>query len=486
MKPILNLLSEKEEARIIGEGIALLENPGVVIHQESVLALLEAAGARVDYQERLASLSAELIETALASAPKQFSLFNLRGVETVRYGQGQTQFNPGSSALAVLDSQTKLIRPVTTADLARFVQLVEVLPSIDAQSTAMVCSEVPEPIQDLYRLYVALNFQTKPIVTGIFRAESWQVMKELLDIAAGSSQELRDKPVAVFDICPTSPLGWSRTSSQNLLDNARSGIPVQIISMPMAGATAPVTLAGTLVQHTAECLSGVVISQAANPGAPVVWGGSAAVFDMKHSLAPLGAPGTWLLACGYAQIGRSLGLPTQGYLGLSDAKLMDAQAGMESASGALLGTLAGFEMISGAGMLAFENCQSPEKLVLDAEIISQVKHFARGIEIREEPLGLDLIRAVGHQGDFISQEHTYRWFKEEVHYPSQLIDRQTPEDWKNHGSKDAWSRAQERAAALLASYPGPALDAPTRKELRRITSQAAREAGLEELPPLLG
>jgi trimethylamine--corrinoid protein Co-methyltransferase len=141
-------------------------------------------------------------------------------------------------------------------------------------------------------------------------------------------------------------------------------------------------------------------------------------------------------------------------------------------------------MISGAGMLAFENCQSPEKLVLDAEIIRQARHVTRGIQLREASPGLELIRAVSHLGEFISSEHTYRWFKEELHDPSPVIDRLSPGEWEIQGSRDAWSRAQERAAALLASYPGPALDPPARKELRRITSLAAREAGMEELPPL--
>ena len=272
----------------------------------------------------------------------------------------------------------------------------------------MIPSDVPEAIKDLYRLYIALCYMTKPIVTGIFRKDSWEVMKEMLVTAAGGEQALQKKPIGIFDICPTSPLAWSDTSCQNLLDNARSGIPIQIVAMPMAGATSPITLAGTVVQHAAECLSGIVIAQLACRGAKIVWGGSAAVFDMKHSTAPMGAPGTWLIASAYAQIGKSLGLPTQAYLGISDAKIVDAQAGMESATGTLLGSLSGVNMISGAGMLAYENCQSPEKLILDAEMIASIKHFSKGIQFRDDPLALDIIREVGSAGDFISHEHTFK------------------------------------------------------------------------------
>ncbi len=484
MKPSLQTLSDREVKQIIGEGYALLENPGLMIKHPETLHLLAEGGAKIDRERKTASLPGEMIERALKSCPGQFSLYNLSGDETVRYGRDQTYYNPGSSALHILDSRTKVIRPAHSADLACFVKLVETLPDIDAQSTALVCSDVPEAIQDLYRLYIALNYQTKPIVTGVFQHSSWRVMVEMLDIPAGGSRQLAKKPLAIFDICPTSPLTWSYTSSQNLLDNARSSIPVQIISMPMAGATSPVTLAGTLVQLTAETLSGLVISQLARPGSAVVWGGSPAVFDMKNSTAPLGAAGSWLLAVAYTQIGRTLGLPTQAYLGVSDSKLVDAQTGMESTAGALLGALAGVQMISGAGMLAYENCQSPEKLVLDAELIGQIRHFTRGVAFREEPLGLGLIREIGHQGEFIASEHTLRWFKEENHYPSPLIDRLQPGKWVKAGSQDAWQRARERVGELLSSYPGPALDDSARQELRRITARAARQAGMDKLPDL--
>jgi len=484
MKPSLKVLEPKQEKKIFQEAIKLLENPGIVISNMECLKLLSDAGARVDLNSKIASIPENLIHSALDSCPAEFSLFNLQGDPAVQYGSNMTFFNPGSSTLYILDSQTKKSRNVFTDDLVQFVQLVESLSSIDAQSTSMVPSDVPEAIKDLYRLYLALCYMTKPIITGIFRKESWIVMKELMVTAVGGDQALRDKPLGVFDICPTSPLKWSDTSGQNILDNARSGIPIQLIAMPMAGATSPVTLAGTVVQHTAECLSGIVIAQLACKGSKIVWGGSAAVFDMKHSTAPMGAPGTWLLAAAYAQIGRSLGLPTQAYLGISDAKIVDAQAGMESATGAMIGTLAGVNMISGAGMLAYENCQSPEKLILDAEMIASIKHFSNGILFRDDPLALDLIREVGTGADFISHEHTLNWFKKEVHYPSPVIDRQplNPADQKEH--KSAWIRAQDRRHELLLSPPRPALPSDVRAELRKITARAAKSEGMDLLPPL--
>ena len=484
MKLSMQVLEAKQEKKIIQEAVKLLENPGIIVSNTECLNLLLDAGAIVDLDSKLASIPEDLIHSALESCPAEFSLYNLRGDQVVQYGSERTFFNPGSSTLYILDSQTQKPRKILTNDFVQFVQLVESLPPIDAQSTALVPSDVPEAIKDLYRLYLALCYMTKPIITGIFRKESWIVMKEMLVIAAGGDQALREKPLGIFDICPTSPLKWSDTSCQNILDNARSGIPIQLVAMPMAGATSPVTLAGTVVQHAAECLSGIVIAQLAHKGSRIVWGGSAAVFDMKNSTAPMGAPGTWLIASAYAQIGRSLGLPTQAYLGISDAKIVDAQAGMESATGALIGTLVGVNMISGAGMLAYENCQSLEKLIIDAEMIASIKHFSNGIQFRDDPLALDLIREVGTGADFISHEHTLKWFKNEVHYPSPVIDRQPLNPANQRRPKSAWTRAQDRRQELLLSPPRPALPSDVRAELRKITARAAHSEGMDRLPPL--
>lgn len=484
MKPTLKVLSKDEEKRIIREALRILENPGITISNSECLDLLAAAGAAVDLDSQTASIPEDVIFSSLETCPSEFSLYDLQGYPAVQYGGDRTFYNPGSSTLYILDSQTQITRPVFTQDLVQFVQLVERLPQIDAQSTAMIPCEVPEAIKDLYRLYLALNYMTKPIVTGIFRKESWKVMQELLETAAGGKQALVQRPIAIFDICPTSPLQWHPASCQNILDNARSGIPIQFVSMPMAGATAPVTLAGTVIQHTAECLSGIVLAQLSKKGSKVVWGGSAAVFDMKFSSAPMGAPGTWLIASAYTQVGRSLELPTQAYLGISDAKILDAQAGMESAAGALLGSLVGLNMISGAGMLAYENCQSPEKLILDAEMISSIKHYAKGIQFREDPLAVDLLREIGTGGDFLSHNHTFKWFKDEMFYPSPVIDRQVLHPGGQDQQQSAWTRAQKQREELLQTPSQPALTPDIQAELRRIATKAAQAAGMDKLPPL--
>jgi trimethylamine---corrinoid protein Co-methyltransferase len=485
MTPLrLNILVDEVVEQIINEAIALLSNPGVRVHNDEALELLAQAGAKVDLEKKIAFLPEELVLHALKSTPAAFDLFDLSGQAVVHYGGDQIHFDPGSTAIAVLDGKTHKQRPPTTQDFVDFVKLVEVLPAIDAQSTAMVCRDVPEEISDLYRLYLALNFMRKPIITGAFRKDTWWVMRELLLSVAGDQAALEQRPIAVFDICPSPPLLWSDLTCQNLMDCARHGIPAELISMPLAGATAPVTLAAAVVQHTAESLSGVVIHQLTRAGSPLVWGGSPAAFDMRQGTTPMGEVATWLIDAAYAQIGKKLNLPTHAYLGMTDAKVIDVQAGFETAGGMVMAGLAGINMISGAGMMDFESCQSLEKLILDAEMIGMVKRLVKGIEVRDEPIALDIIRSQGHRAEYLALPHTRRWFAKEFYMPSPIIDRSSLDAWQHAGSKTALQRANEQIPTLLKKYSGNQLSKDVRTELQRITTSSARQFGMEHLPEL--
>ena len=195
----------------------------------------------------------------------------------------------------------------------------------------------------------------------------------------------------------------------------------------------------------------------------------------------MGAMATMMLDCTYAQIGKSIkpgGLPTHAYLGMADTKIVDAQTGLESASGAILGALAGVNMMSGPGMMDFESCFSLEKLVIDAEIAGMAKRLVAGIAERETPLGLDIIRQVGHAGNFLTTHHTRRWFREELFIPNEVIDRDFRRNWAAKGSLDATARAHQRVEEVIAAYEPKPLPGEVARELEEITLQAARAAGM--------
>lgn len=484
LRPKLELLERETIERIVAEAYELLWNPGVRIHSDEALSLLADAGATVDLEAKVAQIPAELARQAVESAPSFFHLYDARGKPVVHYGDDDVQFDPGSAAIHILDYGAVRSRPPVTADFVRYIKLAEVLPELDAVSTALVCADVPEGMADLYRLYLVLRYAVKPVITGAFAVETWAVMHDLLVAVAGSAEVLAEKPLAVFDVCPSPPLLWSEITCQNLMDCARAGVPAELVSMPLTGATGPATLVGSVVQHAAENLSGLTIHQLAKAGSPIVWGGSPAAFDMRTGTTPMGAIETLMMDCAYAQVGKYLDLPTHAYMGLSDAKIVDGQAGLESGIGTVMAALAGVNMVSGAGMMDFESCFSLEKLVLDHEIIGMTRRLIQGIDCSEDPLATAIIQQVGHKGNFLATRHTIQWFQKELFMPSAVIDRDTRQAWEGKGAKDVTQRAHERVEDLIATYEPKELPSEVIKELEGITLRAAKATGLDELPSL--
>ncbi len=484
MQPIIQFLSPEIVQQVFDEAFQLLSSPGVKVQLAEARQLLGDNGALVEEDNQVVHIPEAVARKALATVPHDFCLYNRAGEPVVQYGGNRVQFDPGSSGVHVLDPQTFEHKSSFTNDLVRVIKVTEMLPQYDAQSTAIVCNEVPKEIGDMYRLYLVLLYSAKPIVTGAFSTTTGQTMFDMLAIFAGSRQALAEKPLAVFDVCPTPPLIWSRFGSQNLIDLARARVPAQIVSMPLAGAGAPVTLLGSIVQHAAECISGIAIHQFARPGSPIVWGGAPAIFDMRQGTTPMGAVETAMIDAGYAQVGKTIGMPTHTYLGASDAKIVDAQAGMESGISAVIGALAGINMISGAGMLDFLACISPEKLVVDAEAIGMAKRLVQGIQVQTETLATAMFEGINFKADFLKQKITRKLFSKEQYMPSEVIDRGSIRAWQEKGSLDTFQRARARTDQLVAAYQRPAASPEQEAELHSMIKSSARQAGLDLLPKI--
>ncbi|MCK4571768.1 trimethylamine methyltransferase family protein, partial [candidate division WOR-3 bacterium] len=281
---------------------------------------------------------------------------------------------------------------------------------------------------------------------------------------------------------PTSPIKWSNVTSQNVVDCANFSIPVEFVSMPLSGFMAPVTLVGTLIQHTAETLSGVVISQFTNPGTPILYGGSPAIFDVRYETTPMGAVETMMIDCAYNEIGKYLGMPTQGYISLSDSKQLDAQAGLESGVGATLAALCGINNISGPGMLDFESCQSLEKLVLDNEICGMTIHLLKGIEPKEDFPSLPRFQELLKEQHLLISEHTRRYLNEEFYFPGVVIDRASRTRWQEEGSITLLERAHGEVERIIKNYVSSRLQDDTKKELTKLMTEEAHLYGMRNLP----
>jgi len=480
-RPKLELLSKALVEQIVDEGLTLIERHGVLVENAEALDLLAGAGARVDRESGRVRIGRTLVLDSLATTPSAITLYDRTGSRAFTVGGDEVHFDPGSAAVTLLDHATGTERKASTADLVAFIKLVETLDHLHFQSTGLIAFDVPAPIADCFRLYAGLCLSEKPFVTGTFRVEGFRPMKDLLAAVRGGESGLRARPLAIFDACPSPPLKWSNLTTQSLIDAARAGIPSELISMGMTGATSPTTIAGTLVQHVAENLSGVVICQLAGQGAPVIFGGSPSSFDMRKGTTPMGAIETMMIDAAYAQIGKHLKLPTHAYMALSDAKVNDPQAGFETALGAVLAALAGVNVVSGPGMLDFESSQSLEKLVIDDGICAMAYRLLDGIAQRDDPIALGVFEGFTPGMSFLTHPHTRRWYRTE-HIMAGLVDRDPYEAWVAAGRTSIVDKAHADVARRLAAYSAPPLDDAVRKEMDGVMSAYARSSGVGAFP----
>ena len=487
VRPSVRLLSDALANQIIDEAFEVLAGTGVWVENREAAGLLFDHGA-ANGASGSVLIPRGLVESSLAATPGTVSMFDRSGERSLLVGGEEVHFDPGSAALRLFDHRTQSERAARTPDVISFVRLTDQLRHFHLQSTGLISSDVPEQVADAYRLFLSILWGSKPVVTGTFLVEGFACMHEMLTAVRGGAEALRRKPLAIFDACPSPPLTWTRLTAQSLIDCARAGIPSELVAMPLTGATAPATITGALVQLTAENLSGLVIAQCAAPGAAVIFGGSPASFDMRTGNAPMGAIETMMIDCAYAQIGKMLRLPTHAYIGLSDAKCVDAQAGLETGIGAILAALAGINIVSGGGMMDYETCQSFEKLVIDDEICAMAYRLLEGIRQRDDPIARGLLAELG-QGpeafDFLTHPHTLQWFREEQYFP-EIVDRGKYGQWLADGKPSLADRAHRRVREILG---GSDVTAPPQEliaELRKIMERYGRKFGLEKLPTLDG
>ena len=465
-------LTENQIEKIHSTTLQLLADTGIRVSNEEALNLLTKAGCSIT--EDIAKFPEALVKESLRKVPSTFSLFSRDGTQSFDIGQENVLINPGSSAVYFKDRKSKEIRKGTSKDLTELVQVVEHLKHIKAQSTALIPSDIHVEIAGLYRLYATLKNSTKPIITGAFSKEDFHFMREMLEVVAGGPDEHAKKPQAIFDCCPSSPLMWSDTSAQHLIDCTKSSIPAQIVPAPLMGVSSPVTIAGTLVQQNMEILSGVVIAQLTNPGTPLIYGGAIGSFDMRYGTPRFSSVEATMTACMSNEMGKSYGIPTHAYLGTSESKIEDSQSGYETGLGLIMGILARINVISGPGLLAQLNCQSLEKLVIDNEFCGSAFQLMKDSgdvsanEIR------DLISTVGPGGDYLKQRHTLKNYRTKHLFPSEILSRLNIHAWIEDGQKTTVDQARIAVDNILKEETESSIPQSIEEHLDKVYATAKR------------
>ncbi|HTK46317.1 MAG TPA: trimethylamine methyltransferase family protein [Patescibacteria group bacterium] len=488
MRPRLQVLESPLISSIVDEAKLLLDEVGMEIRGAKMRERLLEAGLPTTRDGRV-RFPPDVVDRAIESAPSSFKLYDRDGIERADLGGDRVHYVPGSSGLRVLDHRTGEARLANSTDFVEYIRLGDGLEHLGYLATAFSTNEDIEPqVSDAWRLYLVLTNTKRPVVSGAFTEHGVERMVEMMALFRRDMADLIARPMSIFTITATGNFRYSEDSCQNMLDCIAAGIPVEIVPVTLMGLIAPVTVVGATVFHTVDVLAGITMAQVVRPGAPVLFGGAPATFHMKVASSPMAAIEAQLLDVAYVEVAKSLGLPTQSYMALSDAKEVDAQAGAETFGSALLAALAGVNSVSGPGMLDFLLVFSLPKLVLDDELCAQALHFVREVRSVDDIPARALVDELLANQHLITADHTSRNWPQELYLPGRVIDRDNRENWAKAGAPDTNRRAVAEVERRLAAYQPVETDPLAVQELQRvIRAGLVSQTELPSVPPpLLG
>lgn len=485
MRPTLNVLRDDQIRDILNEAKRLMAELGMEIRGPKLKQRLLDHGLKTDASGKRILFPVDVIEKAIADAPSSFTLFNRDGDAYTDIGGYNVHYVPGSSGLKILDHRTGQTRLANSTDFIEYARLCDGLDHIAYLATAFSTNkDIEARVSDAWRLYMTLTTSKKPVVSGAFGEHGVPRMAEMMEMFRADRADLVAKPMSIFTITATGNFRFGEDSCQNLLDCVEAGIPIEVVPVTLMGLIAPVTLVGALIFHCVDVLTGIAMAQIIRPGAPVVFGGAPATFHMKAASSPMAAIEAQHLNVAYVAIAKSLNLPTQAYMALSDGKFLDAQAGGETFSSALLAALAGINSVSGPGMLDFVLTFSLPKLVFDNEVCGQCLHFVREIKVQDDLPIDDLVNDLMRDDHLITSPHTLKHWPDELYLTDPVIDRENREAWEKAGAKDLNQRAIDGVEERLAAYEPIATDPAIDQAMRDIvTAGFESQDKLPDLPP---
>jgi len=464
----LRVLSDEQCEQIKLAAFEVLQKTGARFHEPEAVQILRTAGCTVCDGTRV-HFPGDLIEQALGSAVREFTLYTRDGQPAIEVGSGRAHFGPGPTCCNFIDPATGQRRLFVKNDAALTARVCDRLDNIDYVMSLGCISDVPQEKADIHEFEAMVRETTKPIMSWSFSRQSLARIHRMCAVVKGSAEAYSREPFMIFYAEPISPLQHSAEAAQKLIYCAREGIPLVYTPCPIAGGTAPVTLAGVLVQNLAETLGGVVLSQLIRKGTPIVVGGVVSILDMRTTILAYGAPELSLLSAAATEMARHLGLPMFGTAGCTDAKCLDQQAAAEAATSIVFAALSGADFVHDVGYTESGMTGSLEQLVMGDEIIAMARHIVRGIRVDDGTLAVDVIAEGVDSGDFLSLAHTRRHFREQL-WPANLMDRRRRQQWADDGATTMGDRAGRRMREIIAEHRAAPLSDQTISQLSDIVS----------------
>ena len=471
---LLKVLSDDDIERIHLSALSILWRTGVEVREEQAFGILKKAGCPT--HGKTVRIPPHLVEEAVRTCPRTFTLYGRDPNFKVRLEGRRVNYEPMIGRLNILDLETGERRRTTLEDVGNLVRVADALEHYTLLHSGAIMPHiegVPDRVAHVHGYLTSVRNSTK-VIKGVVRGK--EKARDCIRMAmaiAGGEESLKQRP-NIFTTCNViSPLEYMVEQTEGLIEYAKMGLPVDIASEPQAGATSPVTLAGTLAQQTAEILGMVVIAQLVNPGTPVLMGTVAAAMDLRNGTIALGGVEAALLNVAHAQMARFYGIPSRGTGSNTESKLLDMQAGYEKAITLLLPALAGINMIFYPGTMDHALTVSLESLVIDHEICGMIDRLLRGVHVTDETIGLEVIEKVGPGGHFLNQKHTLRHLQQE-HFLTKLSDRDSHDAWNEKGRPDIRERAKAQVKKILSDHRPPPLDEALEKELHAVANEVEK------------
>ncbi len=470
--PQFSLLTERQLQDLHFAALELLRKTGIRFHHPGALEMLGDAGAFISDSD-LVKFPARLIENALGSVPPRVIMCDRKGDPAVFLEGTKVYFGTGSDCLNLLDPETGEHRKFTQQDIINGYHLCDALPNIDFVMSIGLPADVDPALTYDVQMALMLEHTSKPLVFVTNDLASCQRAIDMAAASAGSYDRLREQQHILLYSEPSSPLQQSETAIDKLLLMAEYELPVVHSPGPLMGGTAPITMAAGLTMSLAEILSALVVHQLKNPGAPFVFGAGLHHMDMKAAQICYASPEFQLTKAAVAELGRWYGIPTWGYAGCSDAKVMDEQAAAEAMLSVVMAKLTGANLIHDVGYMESGLTGSYEMIVLSDELIGLADNLMKGIEVSQETLMLDELHQVGPGGHFLNTPSTHQRYKE-FWYPG-LFSREIRESWVEDGELTLGERLNSRVREIVKEHKPDPLDPGAKEQIADILQRAEKE-----------
>jgi trimethylamine--corrinoid protein Co-methyltransferase len=460
------LLTQEQVERTHAASLEILENVGILVRNEKARAIFRHGGCQVDSETHIVKFPPPVVEKFRHMLPPIFTFY----ARDPQYDRTIPQDGPlivtGSSAPDVIDPLTGQARRARSDDIARIAHLIQELPTYDVFSISTLADDAPPDQFTLARLYPALKYCLKPVRSTTKDMDDIQAVLRLLFAIAGNEATYRERPFVTHHYCPVvSPLTMDQLSTEAVIFFCEQGLPVYPSIVPNAGLTSPMSMAGTLVQGNAEFLAISVLMQMVRAGTPTIYATLPTVADMRSGAYASGGIECGMLHMAFAQMARFYNVPCGGYIGLSNAKINDAQSGYETGMSTVAGVLGGADMLNMGGLLDALKAFDFAKAVIDDEIAQMLKRMKRGLLFEEEELALEEISRVQPGGNFMLSQNTKKRMKSEA-VLTRISDREARETWEKRGSLDAQARALQRVREILTHESTTVFDEEVERRIR--------------------